>query len=115
MHRDAALVDCDNLKGAVPVVQGLRSSASNKNSVTFAILDGDTTTLQAFQMGANFVLQKPISALNAKRRRGAAINFMIREQRRYFRPSLKLFIVPNRPSPTVPSLGLARSHPARSL
>jgi hypothetical protein len=64
----------------------LRKSASNKNSVTFAILNGGTSTQQAFQMGANFVLQKPISALNAKRCLGAAINFMIREQRRYFRP-----------------------------
>jgi DNA-binding response OmpR family regulator len=82
---DAVLVDCDDLKGAASVLQGLRSSASNKNSVTFAILNGATTTQQAFQMGANFVLQKPISALNAKRCLGAAINFMIREQRRYFR------------------------------
>jgi hypothetical protein len=83
---DPVLVDCDDLKGAVGVLESLRKSASNKNSVTFAILNGGTSTQQAFQMGANFVLQKPISALNAKRCLGAAINFMIREQRRYFRP-----------------------------
>ena len=82
---DAILVDCDDLDGAVSVLESLRKSASNKNSVTFAILNGSTTTQQAFQMGANFVLQKPISALNAKRCLSAAINFMIREQRRYFR------------------------------
>src|SRR5229473_6189524 len=82
---DAVLVDCDDLKGALGVLESLRKSASNKNSVTFAILNGGTSTQQAFQMGANFVLQKPISALNAKRCLGAAINFMIREQRRYFR------------------------------
>lgn len=82
---DAVLVDCDDLDGAVSVLESLRKSASNKNSVTFAILNGSTTTQQAFQMGANFVLQKPISALNAKRCLSAAINFMIREQRRYFR------------------------------
>ena len=87
---DAVLVDCDDLKGALSVLEGLRKSASNKNSVTFAILNGGTTTQQAFQMGANFVLQKPISALNAKRCLGAAINFMIREQRRYFRHPVEI-------------------------
>ena len=82
---DAMIVDCDDLKGAVSVLEGLRKSVSNKNSVTFAIVNGSTTTQQAFKMGANFVLQKPISALNARRCFSAAINFMIRERRRYFR------------------------------
>jgi CheY-like chemotaxis protein len=87
---DAILVDCDDLKGALSVLEGLRKSESNKNSVTFAILNGTTTTQQAFQMGANFVLQKPVSALNAKRCLSAAINFMIRERRRYFRHPVEM-------------------------
>jgi len=82
---DAILVDCDDLEGGISVLASLRKVASNKNSVTFAILNGSTTTQQAFRMGANFVLQKHISALNAKRCLSAAIDFMIREQRRYFR------------------------------
>src|SRR4051812_4431575 len=36
-------------------------------------------------MGANFVLQKPVSTLNAMRCFSAAVNFMLRERRRYFR------------------------------
>ena len=36
-------------------------------------------------MGANFVLQKPISGLNASRCFHAALNFMLKERRRYFR------------------------------
>jgi CheY-like chemotaxis protein len=87
---DAIIVDCDDLKGALSVLEGLRKSDSNKNSVTFAILNGSTTTQQAFQMGANFVLQKPVSALNAKRCLSAAINFMISERRRYFRHPVEL-------------------------
>jgi CheY-like chemotaxis protein len=82
---DAIIVDCDDLKGAVEILEGLRKSASNRNSVTFAILNGSTTTQQAFRMGANFVLQKPVSALNAMRCFSAAVNFMMRERRRYFR------------------------------
>jgi DNA-binding response OmpR family regulator len=87
---DAIIVDCDDLKGALGVLESLRKSASNKNSVTFALLNGTTTTQQAFQMGANFVLQKPVSALNANRCLSAAINFMIRERRRYFRHPVEM-------------------------
>src|SRR6185369_4320576 len=71
---DAIIIDCDDLKGALGVLEGLRKSVSNKNSATFAIVNGNTTTQQAFKMGANFVLQKPISALNAKRCFSAAVH-----------------------------------------
>jgi DNA-binding response OmpR family regulator len=90
---DAVIVDCDDLKGGLEVMEGLRSTPSNKNSVTFAVLNGKkTTTQQAFGMGANFVLQKPISVLNASRCFHAALNFMIRERRRYFRHPVKMLV-----------------------
>jgi CheY-like chemotaxis protein len=88
---DAVIVDCDDLNGGLAVLQGLRSTPSNKNSVAFAILNGHrTTTQEAFGMGANFVLQKPISVLNASRCFHAALNFMIKERRRYFRQPVKM-------------------------
>ncbi len=88
---DAVIVDCDDLRGGLEVLQGLRSTPSNKNSVTFAVLNGKkTTTQEAFGMGANFVLQKPISNLNASRCFHAALNFMVRERRRYFRQPVKM-------------------------
>src|SRR6202158_6536251 len=90
---DAVIVDCDDLQGGLEVLQGLRATPSNKNSVTFAILNGKKTTTQdAFGMGANFVLQKPISALNASRCFHAALNFMIKERRRYFRQPVKMLV-----------------------
>jgi len=90
---DAVIVDCDDLKGGLEVLQGLRGTPSNKNSVTFAILNGKRTTTQdAFGMGANFVLQKPISSLNASRCFHAALNFMLRERRRYFRHPVKMLV-----------------------
>jgi len=82
---DAVIVDCDDLEGGLDVLKSLHTSLSNKNSVTFAILNGQTTTQAAFDMGAKFVLQKPISQLNAMRCFSAALNFMVRERRRYFR------------------------------
>jgi CheY-like chemotaxis protein len=88
---DAVIVDCDDLTGGLAVLQGLRATPSNKNSVTFAVLNGKkTTTQEAFSMGANFVLQKPLSVLNTSRCFHAALNFMVRERRRYFRHAVKM-------------------------
>ena len=83
---DAVIVDCDDLNGGLAVLQELRNTPGNKNSVAFAILNGKrTTTQEAFGMGANFVLQKPITTFNASRCFHAALNFMLKERRRYFR------------------------------
>jgi DNA-binding response OmpR family regulator len=88
---DAVIIDCDDLPGGVEVLEGLRSTPSNKSSVTFAIVNGKkTTTQQAFGMGVNFVLHKPLSALNASRCFHAALGFMQRERRRYFRFAVKM-------------------------
>jgi DNA-binding response OmpR family regulator len=88
---DAVVVDCDDLKGGLEVLQGLRNTPSNRHSVTFAVLNGKkTTTQEAFGLGANFVLQKPISPLNATRCFNAAVNFMVRERRRYFRQPVRM-------------------------
>jgi len=88
---DAVIVDCDDLTGGLALLQGMRNTPSNKSSVAFAILNGtQTTTQEAFGMGANFVLQKPISVLNASRCFHAALNFMLKERRRYFRQPVKM-------------------------
>jgi CheY-like chemotaxis protein len=82
---DAIIIDCDDLQGGVDVLRNLRKTASNKTSVSFAILNGKTTTQQAFEMGANFVLQKPITTAGTLRCFHTAMSFMVREKRRYFR------------------------------
>jgi hypothetical protein len=88
---DAVIVDCDDLQDGLSVLEGLR-----KGQVTelghFAILNGSTTTRKAFELGANFVLQKPISPTNAMRCFGAALSFG-GEQRRYFRHPIELPIM----------------------
>src|SRR6266853_5275179 len=90
---DAIVVDCDDLAGSLEVLQGLRATPRNKNSVTFAILNGKkTTTKDAFDLGANFVLQKPINTLNASRCFNAALSFMEKERRRYFCQPIKIAV-----------------------
>jgi len=82
---DAVIIDCDDLPKGSDLLRNLRHTQSNAKSVSFAVVNGKTTTQQAFQWGANFVLQKPLSALHASRCFNAALNFMVRECRRYFR------------------------------
>jgi DNA-binding NarL/FixJ family response regulator len=82
---DAVIVDCDDLQNGVDLLKALRRTQSNSRSVAFAVVNGKTTTQEAFTCGANFVLQKPLTPLHASRCFNAALNFMVRERRRYFR------------------------------
>jgi len=85
---DAVIVDCDDLQDGLAVLETMRTSSSAKKTVAFAILNG-TSTQKAFHLGANFVLQKPVSQVYAMRCLTAAINFMATERRRYFRPPVE--------------------------
>jgi CheY-like chemotaxis protein len=87
---DAVIVDCDDLKNGSDLLRNLRQTQGNSKSVAFAVVNGKTTTQEAFQSGANFVLQKPVTPLHAARCFNAALNFMVRERRRYFRHPLDM-------------------------
>jgi DNA-binding NarL/FixJ family response regulator len=82
---DAIIIDCDDLENGFDLLRDLRHTQSNAKSVAFAVVNGKTTTQEAFRSGANFVLQKPLTPLHASRCFNAALNFMVRERRRYFR------------------------------
>jgi len=84
------IVDCDDLPHGVELLKSIRTTRSNASSVAFAVLNGKTSTQEAFQFGANFVLQKPLTPLNATRCFNAALNFMVRERRRYFRHPMEV-------------------------
>ena len=71
---DAVVVDCDDLRGGLDMLDGMRKGQTNKTTIKFAILNGVTTTQKAFELGANFVMQKPISMLNSMRCFTAALN-----------------------------------------
>jgi CheY-like chemotaxis protein len=97
---DAVIIDCDDLQNGFDLLQNLRQSQSNAKSVAFAVVNGKTTTQEAFHSGANFVLQKPLTPLHASRCLNAALNFMVRERRRYFRYPVEMPLrigLPNAP------------------
>src|SRR5215467_12765618 len=95
---DAVIVDCDDLQGGSEILRNLRNTPSNKSSVSFAILNGKTSTQQAFEMGANFVLQKPLTSSTTLRCFNAALSFMVRERRRYFRCPVEAPVVLTMPN-----------------
>ncbi|HLW52023.1 MAG TPA: PilZ domain-containing protein [Candidatus Angelobacter sp.] len=82
---DAFLVDCDDTEGGPEVLKELRQGKSNKSCIAFAIVHGKTSVQMAFEMGANFVLDKPISVDRATRSVRAAQGLIMRERRRYHR------------------------------
>jgi CheY-like chemotaxis protein len=83
------IVDCDDLRGGLSLLQELRRTASNKTSVSFAMLNGSSTKT-AFEMGANFVLQKPLVPITTLRCFSAAFGQMTREKRRYYRVAVEM-------------------------
>jgi len=86
---DAFLVDCDDMQDGPAVLRELRQGKSNRSCIAFALVNGRTTVQQAFEMGANFVLDKPISAERAGRSVRAAQGLIMRERRRYHRHLLR--------------------------
>ena len=82
---DAVFVDCDDVAGAGETLRQMRTVPSNRKTIGFAIVNGVTTLQQAFEMGANFVIDKPLSAERLARSLRAAQGLMANERRRYYR------------------------------
>jgi CheY-like chemotaxis protein len=86
---DALLVDCDDTEHGADILREVRKGKSNKSCISFALVNGKTTVQQAFEFGANFVLDKPISPERAARSVRAARGLIMRERRRYHRHLLQ--------------------------
>ena len=82
---DAIIIDCDDCHGALDVLRSVRKMPSNKTSTAFAIINGITTVRNAFEMGANLALEKPITADRALHSFRAVHGMMLAERRRYYR------------------------------
>jgi CheY-like chemotaxis protein len=80
---EAIIVDVD-ISGASEFMASLRQLAMSRNSIIFS-LTRSTTMTEAFQAGANFVLEKPLTSDRAMRSFRAAQGLIVRERRRYFR------------------------------
>jgi len=90
---DGLIVDCDAVPDASGVIVDLRKGSSNRSAVVFLIRNGTGLTVRsAFEMGANFVLDKPVTAERATRCFRAAQGLLARERRRYFRVPVDILV-----------------------
>ncbi len=87
---EAVIVDCDEDEAAARVLKSVRSAARNKRAVAVAIIDSQKRVRGAFELGAHFVLYKPISAERAKTSFRAARALMKRERRRNTRIPIEI-------------------------
>jgi DNA-binding response OmpR family regulator len=87
---EAVIVDCSDEDVASQVLKSARSAPCNKHAVAVAIVDGTTKLRSAFELGAHFVLYKPISSERAKASFRAVRALMKRERRRNIRVVIEI-------------------------
>jgi DNA-binding response OmpR family regulator len=93
---EAVIVDCATPRIASSVLKATRSSPANKRAVSVAVLDDQPTSesqnalKHAFEMGAHFVLFKPISLEKTRASFRAVRALMKRERRRHARIPINL-------------------------
>ena len=80
---EAVIVDADTPE-AIDFMMQLRQLPMTRNVIIFAIIDDMPLTV-AFQGGANFVLEKPLSLERVMKSFRAAQGLIMRERRRYYR------------------------------
>jgi CheY-like chemotaxis protein len=88
---EAIIVDCAG-PGAAAVLRSARMAPCNKRAVAVAILDFGVGLRSAFELGAHFILYKPISVERAKSSFRAARALMKKERRRNSRIPLQITV-----------------------
>lgn len=88
-HYEAVIIDCNDQRD-FSLLQGVRTGQHNRKSMAVAIIDADTNLHAAFDVGANFVVYKPISIGKAKSSFRAARALMKQERRRSARLNVNI-------------------------
>jgi DNA-binding response OmpR family regulator len=90
---EAVIVDCTDEQAASQVLKSARTAPCNKRAVAVAVIDGKKALRSAFDLGAHFVLYKPLSAERAKASFRAARALMKRERRRNIRVPIEMPVI----------------------
>jgi DNA-binding response OmpR family regulator len=85
---DAIIVDCD--EGGCLFLQQLTDNASNKAAVKFAMAKGKADAKSAFDLGANFILNKPLSKSSVSKLLKSLSALVEAERRQHFRHSVEI-------------------------
>src|SRR5271165_3405877 len=86
---EAIIVDCAG-PGAAAVLRSARTAPCNKRAIAVAILDPEIGLRSAFEIGAHFILYKPVSVEKSKSSFRAARALMKKERRRNSRVSVHI-------------------------
>ncbi len=93
---EAIIVDCAGA-GSSEVLRSARSAPCNKQAVAVAIVEPAVGLRSVFDIGAHFVLYKPVSSERAKSSFRAARALMKRERRRNARVTVQIPVVIRNP------------------
>jgi DNA-binding response OmpR family regulator len=89
---EAVIVDCTSQEIAAKILKGTHSAPANKRAIAVAIIDGQSALKSAFELGAHFVLFKPISLERTKASFRSVRALMKRERRRHARIPVELSV-----------------------
>ena len=84
------MIDCDDVPGGTKALSQLRKAPANKQTLILAVVKDWTSTEEALDLGADFVLCKPIQQTRLRSVVDIAMAKMEREHRRYFRYDVDL-------------------------
>ncbi|MFZ0479391.1 MAG: TonB family protein [Terriglobales bacterium] len=65
-HYDAIILDCDNIQNSSLLFRSARSSVFNQDSLVIALVEGQAGVADAYRIGANLALTKPINVEQAR-------------------------------------------------
>ena len=104
-HLDGFVIDCDDVPGGIEILSSIRRKRANRRPVVILVVNGRTSISEAFELGANFVISKPLEDGRLRTLLDLALPKMEREHRRYFRYPVNLSVELNLPT--------GESHPAK--
>ena len=89
-HFDGLVIDVDDVAGGAEALATVRNSRSNKETLIVAVVNGLTSVGTALNLGANFVLCKPIQETRLRSVFDIVLPKMESEHRKYFRFAIDL-------------------------
>ncbi|HKW16874.1 MAG TPA: PilZ domain-containing protein [Terriglobales bacterium] len=89
---EAVIVDCTTPAIAAKILKGIKSAPANNRAIAVAIINGHEDLKRAFELGAHFVLLKPIELDRTKASFRSVRALMKRERRRHARIPVELSV-----------------------
>lgn len=87
---EAIIVDCSNAEEAASVLKSTKASPANNRAISIVLVEIGIGMRAGFEMGAHFVLHKPLSGERAKASFRAVRALMKRERRRQLRVAVQI-------------------------